>query len=86
MKTYQPIQLRRFTVQIRDNHTGEAWQDYVVISKQQLQAAQLCGQSSRELLDRIYNREGYTVLDIIGKAEKREIPLDLEGVFLELEV
>ena len=84
MRTYQPIQLRRFTVQIRDNRTGDVWQDCIVISKVQLHAAQLCGQSSRELIDRIYAREGYTVLGVIGRAEKREIPLDLEGVFNEV--
>ena len=83
MTIYQNIQLRRFTVQIRDERTGETRQDAIVLSKQQLQAAQLCGQSSKELIYRYYNREGFTVLDI-GKAEKRTIPLDLEGVFNEV--
>lgn len=81
MKTNQTIQLRRFTVQIRDERTGETRQDTIVISKEQLQAAQLCGQSSKELIYRHYNRAGFTVLDI-GKAEKRTILLDLESVFL----
>lgn len=86
MRTFQPIQLRRFTVQIRDNRTGETRQDAITLSKVQLHAAQLCGQSSREVIDRLYAREGYTVLGVIGRAEKREIPLDLEGVFNEIEV
>ncbi|MBD5130473.1 MAG: hypothetical protein HDT43_11240 [Ruminococcaceae bacterium] len=85
MTTYQNIHLRRFTVQIRDERTGEVRQDAIVLSKEQLQAAQLCGQSSKELICRLYNREGYFVLDI-GKAEKRTIPLDLEGVFNEVMV
>lgn len=85
MITYQDIHLRRFTVQIRDERTGEIRQDAIVLSKQQLQAAQLCGQSSKELIYRYYNQAGYTVLDI-GKAEKRTIPLDLESVFIEVVV
>lgn len=85
MTTHQNIHLRRFTVQIKDERTGETRQDTIVLSKQQLQAAQLCGQSSKELICRYYNREGFTVLDI-GKAEKRTIPLDLEGVFIEVVV
>lgn len=82
MTTHQNIHLRRFTVQIKDERTGETRQDTIVLSKQQLQAAQLCGQSSKELICRYYNQAGYTVVDI-GKAEKRTIPLDLEGAFLE---
>lgn len=86
MTTYQNIQLRRFTVQIKDDRTGEVRQDYIVLSKQQLQAAQMVGQSSKELIHRIYNRAGYTVLDLDSKAEKREIPMDLAGLFLEVVV
>lgn len=85
MTTHQNIHLRRFTVQIRDERTGETRQDAIVLSKELIQAAQLCGQSSKELICRYYNREGFTVLDI-GKAEKRTIPLDLEGVFIEVVV
>ena len=86
MRTYQSIQLRRFTVQVKDGRTGEVFRDAIVLSKDQLRAAQLVGQSSKELICRIYNREGRTVLDIDGKAEKREIPLDLEGIFNEVMV
>ncbi|MCI8681009.1 MAG: hypothetical protein HFF81_09520 [Oscillospiraceae bacterium] len=82
MRTYQTIHLRRFTVQIMDERTGESREDVIVLTKEQLQAAQLCGQSSKELICRYYAREGFTVLDI-GKAEKRTIPLDLGSVFLE---
>ena len=80
--TYQTIHLRRFTVQIRDERTGETRQDAIVLSKEQLQAAQLCGQSSKELIYRRFNRAGFTVLDI-GKAEKRTIQLDLESGVIE---
>lgn len=82
MRTYQTIHLRRFAVQIMDERTGETREDVIVLTKEQLQAAQLCGQSSKELICHYYNRAGFTVLDI-GKAEKRTIPLDLGSVFLE---
>lgn len=82
MTTHQNIHLRRFTVQIKDERTGETRQDTIVLSKQQLQAAQLCGQSSKELIYRAYNRKGFTVLDI-GKARKVTVELNLEGLFRE---
>ena len=85
MTVYQDIQLRRFTVQIKDERTGEVRQDTIVLSKQQLQAAQMVGESSKELIYRYYNRAGFRVLDI-GKAEKRTIPLDLDGIFREVMV
>lgn len=82
MRTYYSIQLRRFDVRIQDNRTGEVTEDEVVLTKHQLTAAQVVNQSSRELIHRIYNRAGYTVLDI-GKATKCEAQLDLEGLFME---
>lgn len=80
MKTYQQIHLRRFDVRIRDNRTGEEREDVIVLSKDMLQAAQLCGQSSFELIARAYNREGFAVLDI-GRARKATATLDLLGLF-----
>lgn len=82
MKTYQTIHLRRFDVLVKDERTGVTNEDTIVFTKQQLQAAQLVGQSSKELIHRAYGREGYTVLDI-GKARKLEVSLDLDGLFCE---
>jgi len=82
MKTYQNIQLRAFAVQIKDVRTGETREDTITFTKQQLQAAQMVGQSSKELIYRAYNRAGFTVLDI-GRAEKRETTLDLDGLYHE---
>ena len=82
MRTYQTIHLRRFTVQIMDERTGESREDVIVLTKEQLQAAQLCGQSSKELICRYYAREGFTVLEIIS-AVKREATLDLDELFRE---
>ena len=48
------------------------------LDKAQLQAAQLVGMSSKELIYSIYNRRGFRVLDI-GKAEKGRIEVELSG-------
>ena len=70
------ISTRTFSVSLRDERTGAVSMDTVVLTKGQLRAAQVVGQSSKELICRIFNREGYRVLDI-GKAVKRNIPVDL---------
>ena len=70
------IQTLTFPVSLRDERTGSVSMDTVVLTKHQLRAAQVVGQSSKELICRIFNREGYRVLDI-GKAVKRDIPVDL---------
>lgn len=80
MKNTITVQLRSFAVLIEDQRTGRIKDDVLVLSKEQLQAAQLVGQSSKELINRIYNREGYKVLDI-GKAARKEAVIDLEGLF-----
>lgn len=49
----------------------------VILTKEQLQAAQLVGQSSKELIHRICNRKGYAVL-YIGKPERKTLEIDLE--------
>lgn len=69
MKTTVTIYTRRFPVTIRDERTGAEVQDSITLDKAQLQAAQLAGQSSKELIYRLYNRQGFRVLEI-GKAKK----------------
>lgn len=82
MKSTLSIQLRAFSVLIQDMRTGEEFEDTIVFSKQQLQAAQIIGQSSKDLIFRAYNRKGYQVLEI-GKADKQEIDLDLYNLYRE---
>ena len=82
MRTIEKIYLRAFTVRIQDQRTGETKEDVIVFSKHQLQAAQIIGQSSKQLIYRAYNAQGYTVLDI-GKADKVEADLDLYGLYRE---
>lgn len=74
------LYLRRFAVTVRDERTGETREDHINISKGQLQAAQVCGQSSKELIYRHYNRKGFKVLDI-GKAEKKAVGVDLDKLY-----
>lgn len=52
----------------------------VILTKEQLQAAQIVGQSSKELIHRICNRKGYTVLDI-GKAERKTLEVNLNELW-----
>ena len=78
MRTTATIYTRRFPVTIRDGRTGAEMQDYITLDKAQLQAAQLVGQSSKELICRLYNRQGFRVLKI-GKAEKGNIKVNLES-------
>lgn len=80
MKTTLAIQVRAFPVTLEDKITTDAIQDTIVLTKSQLQAAQLVGQSSKELIQRICSREGFQVLEI-GKAERRENSLNLEDLY-----
>ena len=84
MKTFENICVRVFPVKLRDSRSGEELTDEIVLTKAMLTAAQIVGQSSKELIHRIYNREGYSVLEI-GKPRKTTVTVDLEqaaaGVF-----
>lgn len=47
------------------------------MTKKQLQAAQIVGQSSTELIERLCDRQGYSVLEI-GKPFKVSVTVDLD--------
>lgn len=83
MKTTMKITLRAFPVKIQDTRTGEIKEDRIVLTKEQLHAADLVSQSSKELITRLYNREGYKVLEI-GKAEKQSGELSLYAAYAYL--
>ncbi len=61
------------TVQMGENDTDVI---PVILTKEQLRAAQTVGESSKELIRRICDRMGYKVLDI-GKAERKTFEIDL---------
>lgn len=77
MKNCIRIEARRFPVVIKNNVSGEVANDTITLSKQQLQAAQLVNESSKEVIHRLYQRLGCKVLDI-GKAEKKTLTIDLD--------
>ena len=77
MKTFEKICVRIFPVKLWDTRSGDEITDEIVLTKAMLTAAQLVGQSSKELIQRAYNREGYSVLKI-GKARKMTVTVDLE--------
>lgn len=74
------IETRRFPVTLRDERTGEISQDHIILDKQRLQAAQMVGQSSKELIQRFYNRQGFRVLEI-GTPERRSMVFNLEDLW-----
>lgn len=82
MKTTMTVQLRCFDVLVEDQRTREPREESIVFTLEQLHAAQLVGQSSKELICRAFERQGYKVLDI-GRAERREATLRLDGLFWE---
>ena len=46
MKTTMKITLRAFPVKIQDTRTGKTTEDRIILTKEQLHAADLVGQSS----------------------------------------
>lgn len=83
MKTTYDLTIRAFPVKIEDERTGEESTDIIVLDKQRLQAANLVDQSSKEIIQRIYHRSGYKVLDI-GKPDKMNVQLQLDRIYDEL--
>ena len=59
------INLRRFRAALKSTESGEEAIVFLTLDKTQLQAAQLCGQSSKELIERFAARNGYELLDAI---------------------
>lgn len=77
MKNEITLNLRVFPVLAIDHRTGTEEAITVPVTKQQLQAAQIVGQSSTELIERLCSRQGFTVLEI-GVPDKVAIALDLD--------
>lgn len=77
MKNTLTVVVRRFPVLAHDHRTGQEEAITVTVTKDQLRAAQIVGQSSKELVERMLDRQGYTVIEI-GTPDKLTITLDLE--------
>ena len=78
MNTIQIFALR-FPVTVQGGETGSNVIP-VILTKEQLRAAGIVEQSSKELIHRICNREGYTVLDI-GKPERKTLEVNLNELW-----
>ena len=77
MKNEIILTLRQFPVLAHDHRTGQEEAITVTVTKDQLRAAQIVGQSSKELVERMLDRQGYTVIEI-GIPDKLTITLDLD--------
>ena len=83
MKTEIKISVRVYAVRIKDTRTGEVKDDTIVLEKSRLQAGALFELGDQDIIYRIYNRQGYQVLEI-AKPFKMELTVDLLGLFQRL--
>lgn len=84
MKNKITITVRNFPVLAHDHRTGKEEAITVPVTKEQLRAAQLVGQSSKELIERLCDRQGYTVIEI-GQPDKLSMNIDLEELVKQYE-
>ena len=80
MKNEIILNLRQFPVLAHDDRQGGEAAITVTVTKDQLRAAQIVGQSSTELIERLCDRQGYqgyTVTEI-GKPDKVAVTVDLD--------
>lgn len=80
VKNVITVEARRFPLLVVKQDNQEPYTKHIVLTKEQLQASQLIGQSSKELIYRICARQGYAVLDI-GKAQKRTLYIDMDALW-----
>lgn len=77
IKNQITIYVRVFPVVAHDHRTGNEVAITVPLTKEQLRAAGIVGQSSKELIERLCDRQGYSVIEI-GIPDKHSITLDLK--------
>lgn len=75
------IHLRRFHVALKNRESGEEVTAFLTLDKGKLQAAQLVGESSKELIKRIAARSGYKLLNVIGKPDKLTVTIPLDELW-----
>lgn len=80
MKASIRIAVRAYPVEVKDARTGEHFTDSIVLDKNRLQAGAVFDLSDEDIICRIYNRQGYRVLDI-GKPDKQELTVDLYDLY-----
>ena len=67
-----------------DHRTGTEKSITVTVTKDQLRAAQIVGESSKELVERLCDRQGYSVIEI-GTPDKLTLSVDLDRLVEEYE-
>ena len=77
MKNEITLHLRQCPVLAHDHRAGQEEAITVTVTKDQLRAAHIVGQSSKELIERLCDRQGYTVIEI-GKPDKLTVTVDLD--------
>lgn len=82
MKTEIKIPVRVYAVRIKDTRSGEVKEDTIVLEKSRLQAGALFELGDEDIIYRIYNRQGYRVLET-AKPFKVELNVDLEQLYQE---
>lgn len=80
MKHSIRVEARRFPVIMQAVDGGDELSDTFILTKQELQAAEIVGESSKELITRHFARRGFKVLDI-GKPLRRTLTIDLEALW-----
>ena len=78
------LTLRQFPVVAHDHRTGKEEAITVTVTRDQLRAAGVVGQSSKELIERLCERQGYTVIEI-GQPDKVTVTVDLDKLVEERE-
>lgn len=84
MKNQVNLTLRQFPVLVHDHRTGKEEAIAVTLTKEQLRAVGVVGQSSKELVERLCERQGYTVVEI-GSPGKLTVTVDLDKLVEEHE-
>ena len=83
MKSEIKITVRAYSVKIRDERTGEKMDDTIILEKAKLQAGAMVGLGDEDIIYRLYNRQGFRVLEI-GDVHKAVITVDLNKAYNEL--
>lgn len=84
MKNQISLTLRQFPVVAHDHRTGKEAAITVTVTRDQLRAAGVVGQSSTELIERLCEKQGYSVIEI-GQPDKVTVTVDLDKLVAEHE-
>lgn len=80
MKTFKPIRLRQYIVQITDRRTGEYFEDTIVFERDPSDALELYGMDVIHAINCYYSKRGYEVRNI-SKGKARRVYVELSGLF-----